>query len=59
MDKTKATPIGGLGTKHQVLYLKNGKEHATPWYYTPARAQRALKIMQRRFGERNCILFRD
>ncbi|OPF63884.1 hypothetical protein [Hydrogenophaga sp. H7] len=42
-----------------VLYVVNRREKQSPWFYTPERAQQALALMQAKYGERNCILFRD
>lgn len=40
-----------------VLYIKNGREHRSPWYYSVAIGRRALELMRRRYGR--AILFRD
>ena len=36
--------------KYQVLYLVNGKEHATPWFMGRGRAERALEIIRAKHG---------
>lgn len=42
-----------------VIFLKNGKEHQTPWFASKERARRALDLMKRRYGERNAVLYLD
>lgn len=51
------TPISR--TKYCVLYITGGKEKRSPWFYSNERAQSALTVLRRRFGDRNAILFRD
>lgn len=45
--------------RYRVLYLKEGREHGTAWFHHRDHAQRALAAMQRRFGERNAIIYVD
>ena len=45
--------------RYRVLYLKAAKEHASPWFYRHEHARRALGIMQRRYGEKNAIIYAD
>lgn len=40
-----------------ILYLKGGREHRSPWFTSPSRAQRALAVMQRRYGA--AVMYRD
>ena len=42
-----------------VFYLVNGRERRSPWFYSDATAQRALTLMQEKYGRRNAFLFRD
>lgn len=44
-------------TRTCVLYLKDGREHRSPWFASPARASRALAVMRRRYGA--AVLYRD
>ncbi|MGM0571884.1 MAG: hypothetical protein ACQET2_14285 [Pseudomonadota bacterium] len=46
-------------TKRCVMYLANGRERRSPWFYTPRIAQRALEAMKRKYGQRNAILLLD
>lgn len=46
-------------TKLCVFYLVNGRERRSPWFYSDTTAQRALTLMQEKYGRRNAILFRD
>jgi len=41
-----------------VLYIKEGKEHRTPWF-SHSRAQKALTIMQAKYGKQKAIIYRD
>lgn len=43
-------------TKYCVIYLKNGKEKTSPWFYSKDRAREALKIMP---AKHEAILYRD
>jgi hypothetical protein len=45
--------------RYCVMYLKAAREHATPWFYQPEHARRALDIIQRRYGEKNAIIYVD
>ena len=45
--------------KRCVMYMVNGKERRTPWFYREEIAQRALKVMQTKYGERNCLIYVD
>ncbi len=42
-----------------VLYLKNGKEHRSPWLYKEEHAQAALEMMQGKYGKKNAIIYMD
>jgi len=42
-------------TKYCVLYLVAGRERRSPWFLDQARAQRALEIIKRRYGDRAII----
>lgn len=42
-----------------VLYLKNGREHQSPWLYRRDHAQAALELMQAKYGKNNAIIYRD
>lgn len=42
-----------------VLYVVNKREKRSPWFYKPERARQALALMQAKYGQRNCILYRD
>lgn len=46
-------------TKCCVLYLKDKKEYRTAWFYRPDNAQRALKIMRKKYGQKNAIICLD
>jgi hypothetical protein len=46
-------------TKLCVLYLVNGRERSSPWFYRDETARKALELMQAKYGVRNCILYRD
>lgn len=37
-------------TRSCILYIKDGREHRSPWFTSPARADRALAVMRRRYG---------
>lgn len=43
--------------KRCVLYLVNGRERRSPWFYRDETARRALALMQAKHGR--AILFRD
>lgn len=45
--------------KSCVMYRVNGKEKRTPWFYREETIQRALKLMQARYGERQCGIYVD
>lgn len=51
------TPIAG--PRYRVLYLKDRKEHRTAWFHSADMARRALGIIQRRYGEKNAIIYKD
>lgn len=42
-----------------VLYLKNGREHQSPWFYRRDHAQTALEMMQAKYGKKNAIIYLD
>lgn len=46
-------------TKYCVLFLIGKKEHQTPWFASQERARLALKLMQLRHGDKNCIIYVD
>lgn len=46
-------------TKLCVFYLVNGRERRSPWFYRDETAQRALRLMQAKYGQRNAILYQD
>jgi hypothetical protein len=45
--------------RYRVLYLREGREHCSAWLYQQEHAQRGLKMMQRKYGERNAIIYVD
>jgi hypothetical protein len=45
--------------RYIVHFLKEGKEHTTPWFHSSDKAQKALKLMQDKYGARNCIIVVD
>lgn len=44
---------------YRVLYLKDGREHASPRFYSRDHAKAAQRLMQTKYGERNVVLFID
>lgn len=48
-----------VSTRYRVLYLKDRKEHKTPWFKVRERADIALKLMQQKYGEKNAIIYVD
>jgi hypothetical protein len=46
-------------TKQCVMYLANGRERRSPWFYRDETARRALELMQAKYGVRNCIIYVD
>ena len=42
-----------------VLYLVNGRERRSPWFYSKERARMALALMRKRYGDRNAIIYVD
>lgn len=46
-------------TKRCVLYVVNGRERRSPWFYRDETARKALELMQAKHGVRNCMLYRD
>lgn len=49
----------GTATRYCVLYLKDRREQATPWFSTRDRAQRALCVMRARYGAASAIIYAD
>lgn len=45
--------------RYKVHFLKEGKEHTSPWLHSSDKAQKALKVMQDKYGARNCIIVVD
>lgn len=43
--------------KRCVFFVRNGVECFTPWYLTHERANRALRVIRRRYGA--AVLYRD
>ena len=56
-QKSPATPI--RAPRYRVIYLANGKERKSAWLYQQKRAQRALALMQAKYGRRNAIIYVD
>lgn len=50
---------GEVSTKYTVLYLKDRKEHRTPWFKRRENANVALKLMQQKYGEKNAMIYVD
>jgi hypothetical protein len=50
---------GDVSTRYRVLYLKDRKEHKTPWFKVRERADVALKLMRQKYGEKNAIIYVD
>lgn len=46
-------------TKRCVVYVVNGRERRSPWFYTDTGARQALEAMKQKYGERSAFLFRD
>ena len=46
-------------SKKRVMYLVNGRERRSPWFYRDETTHRAFKLMQAKYGERNCIIYVD
>lgn len=44
-------------TRACVIYIRDGREHQSPWFCSLARARRALLVMRRRYGV--AVLYRD
>lgn len=42
-----------------VLYLKNGRERRSPWFYRRDHALTALELMQAKYGKKNAIIYLD
>ena len=47
------------GEKRCVLYVVNGKEKSSPWFYRNETIQRAFAVLKAKYGERNCIIYWD
>jgi hypothetical protein len=45
--------------RYRILYLENGKEKGSPWLYRNDHARTALRVLQRRVGDRNAIIYVD
>jgi hypothetical protein len=45
--------------RYKVHYLKNGREHTSPWLHSSDKADKALMLMQKKYGVRNCIFVVD
>lgn len=45
--------------RYKVHYLKQGREHKSAWLHSEEKAQKALKLMQDKYGQRNCIIVVD
>lgn len=43
---------------YRVMYLKEGKEHRTAWL-SRERAQRALVVMQAKYGKQKAVIYVD
>ncbi|MDD2701580.1 MAG: hypothetical protein PHH36_10110 [Sideroxydans sp.] len=50
---------GEVATRYTVLYLKDRKEHRTPWFKRRENANVALKLMRQKYGEKNAIIYVD
>ncbi len=59
MAKSNVTQAPISQTKLCVMYLKDRKEHRTPWFYREDHARQALQMMQAKYGQKNAILYRD
>jgi len=51
------TPIAA--PKYRVIYLANGRERLSPWLYKQELANKALGMMQSKYGPRSAIIFVD
>lgn len=51
------TPIST--PRYRVMYLVNGCERKSAWLYNRERAQKGLRLMQAKYGERNAIIYHD
>ncbi|WP_445000014.1 hypothetical protein [Halomonas mongoliensis] len=56
-QKSPATPI--RAPRYRVIYLAEGQERQSPWLHRRERAQRALALMQAKYGRRNAIIYVD
>lgn len=45
------------GMQYCVLYVKDRREHRTPWFKSKERAKVALQVMQRKYGK--AIIYMD
>lgn len=45
--------------RYRVMYLVNGRERKSAWLYNSDHAQRGLRMMQSKYGERNAIIYVD
>lgn len=44
---------------YKVMWLVNGKEKQSPWLYKKEHAQRALSLVQAKYGKQNAIIYVD
>ena len=58
MARTDSTEITYL-QQYCVLFLKNKKEHRTPWFSNETCARKALAIMQNKYGDKNVIIYQN
>jgi hypothetical protein len=44
---------------YKVMWLANGKQKQSPWLYRKENAQRALSLVQLKYGKQNAIIYVD
>ncbi len=45
--------------RYCVMYMVNGRERKSAWLYNNDRARKGLQMMQRKYGDRNAIIYVD
>ncbi|BCG22044.1 hypothetical protein TUM18999_02350 [Pseudomonas tohonis] len=45
--------------RYRVLYLKDGKEKHSAWFYKHDYARVALQLMQKKYGDKKAIIYID
>lgn len=50
---------GEVSTRFCVLYLKERKEHRTAWFKSRELAHVALRLIRKKYGDKNAIVYID